>query len=494
MENADLHLLDRKLGAPTEGECFLDIPDSHYHKNVEGFSSSALKEYYKDPEYAFSERVRGIADRKPFDEKKKSNFRFGRAVHCAVLEGETPFRQRFPVFGGAQKKGELWEKMKMSHPEALTEDNILTKKEFQDTLDLALVVKPQFDSLFVGRSIIAVFPEISFRMTYASGISFKVRCDFLYIENVNGQLCFRILDLKTCSFAPSSGIDVAFTTSKLGYDLSGVMYYKVVRDCLARPQIVQQLGLQGVISPEGTFELFWVGKESGTTGLHYLLPSQNADGVTWENLGVAKILAALNGYQQMTLRLQNECKHFNQDYQQVQTRRVIAMGVNPVAKEKWVLQDLAGALTPEPYVNLLPSEHEIARQTQQIFKRPLKPTREKPKNEKKNPPAAEKAPAANGVGSWKFTLPTQNAPAQSQAAPASDSSGTKPPATHVDSGGPQDGVVQIPAETLAKYKRKAEFKKFMDNNHPEVSAKIFWDNNNLKQVRTQLKQLGVTKS
>ena len=471
MQAADIHLLDKKLGVPSAGDCFLDISDSVYHQKLEGFSSSALKEYFHDPEHAFSHRVRGLADKEPHGPTTLKAFRVGRAIHCAILEGDAPFKQRFPIFGGAKKTGKIWEDMKTAHPDALAEDNILTKAEAAEVMDITSTVKPQFDALFTNRNIVALYPEASFVMVYGSGIQLKVRCDLLYIEEINGILYFRILDLKTCSFAPTNGFQVSMTASRLCYDLSAVMYYKVVRDCLSIPSVLQKLGLQTNVNPLGTFEILWVGKESKTTGLQYLMPNQHPESeVSWESLGVAKLLAAISGYQQMALRLQQECAHFNNDYGTIQTRRTMAMNTPPLSKEKWALKDLAGYVADEtPFSQLMPSEGEIARQSESLFGKPLKVVREKKKEEKTPPPPLPKQ--QDEKPKWSFN--TQTAPINTQLAP-----GTPPP-IHTEKGVlegalPPENLWTLPKEILDKYKRKQDFKKYMKDHWGDQHDKIDW--------------------
>ena len=483
MRQADIHLLDKKLGVPVAGDCFLDISDTFYHQKLEGFSSSALKEYFHDPEYAFSHRVRGLANKEPHSATTLKAFRIGRAIHCAILEGETPFKQRYPIFGGDRKTGKPWEDMKTAHPEALAEDNILSKTEAAEVMSITSSVKSQFDALFINRNIVAAFPEASFVMSYDSGIQLKVRCDLLYIEEINGLLYFRILDLKTCSFAPTNGFQIAMTASRLCYDLSAVMYYKVVRDCLSVPSVLQKLGLQTNVNPMGTFEIFWVGKESKTTGLQYLLPTgpNTESEVSWEALGVAKMLAAISGYQQMALRLQQECAHFNNDYSTIQTRRTMAMNTPPLSKEKWALKDLAGYLMDEtPFTQIMPSENEIARQSESLFGRPLKGNL--PAVVAPTPTPAPTPTSTSAAPKWNFKTLTSATPTT----PVVEVN--NPPPVHTDSSsGEGEGAERwtLSQETLSKYKRKADFKRYMKENWIEQHDLIDWKSN-LKTIKAKI--------
>ena len=293
-----------------------DLPDNDYHEKVPGFSSSTLKEYLKDPATAFKQKVTKQVEKKEPSEISKRAFRFGRAVHCLVLEGVEKFKMNFPVFGGARRAGKAWEEMKETHPKATEEDNILTTDEVLKVEALGEKVSEQYEAHLAnvrsqGLRLFSKFNEISVAVLYKSGLAVKIRCDELLVweSPKNGTFMYEIMDLKTTERSVHSDVDLAFAMDDYGYDLSAVLYANTLYDALfggVVPNIMPDGKTRIPLIPPGLqnapviFSLLWASKPTGLISVQSSLVQATQDAspgtLDWAGTGRTKFLLALHNY------------------------------------------------------------------------------------------------------------------------------------------------------------------------------------------------------
>ena len=308
--------LKQALGPIRSAECNISLSDHEYHNQLEFASSSTVKNYLNDPVLAAQRRVLQTVESKTWDVKARQSMRIGRAVHAYVFEGESIFKQRYPIFTGGRRGTKAWEKFVEENADAEKNDNILSADEADTVFKLGSKGSKAYQGYIQnmpGVNILAQIPECSFYLTYESGLKVKVRADVLFIcqsANNPSQYFFFVMDGKTTRRAITDTTSLSFTIDKLGYDVSGAMYLNTIHECLQQsalwPQLIPGFDVSqwpATIPLWGSFEIFWMSTDTYQCGFQSLmnisddLTSENnawaANGISGYYLGLLKWAAEL---------------------------------------------------------------------------------------------------------------------------------------------------------------------------------------------------------
>lgn len=222
------------MSNPTLG-IFHDIPSSDYHKMPNSFSSTQLKDAFKDPEFFYKKHIAKVVDR-----ETSSAFDIGTYFHTSILEPHKVTAE-CAVFEGI-RRGKEWDAFK----EANKHKAIITKSEHEQALGLVRAVqespvamnrinrsKPEV-SAFIEIAIEGpcIFgPEKTILSKYgwqktdmkpgkkALKLVIKTRADALGDDF--------ILDLKSTTGNAKDEFEMRQKVSYYGYDLSAALYLDV---------------------------------------------------------------------------------------------------------------------------------------------------------------------------------------------------------------------------------------------------------------------------
>jgi len=214
------HLASRKDGA-TPGCYSLRMSDSDYHQAA-GVSSTGLKQMMRSPAHyrAWKERRIGSDD--------TAARRFGRAVHCRILE-PLEWDARYVIWRGKDRRGKDYQQFAAAHPTK----QVLLSEEFSNIDGCAESLLSSADFPFQG---------------YLDGIHLAdgqcvlepARTEFviIWVDELTGITC-RIkldavspepliaVDVKTCGDARPQAF--AADIARLHYDLQAAFYLEGVR-------------------------------------------------------------------------------------------------------------------------------------------------------------------------------------------------------------------------------------------------------------------------
>lgn len=180
---------DKKTQIETPPRWALDVPEAEYHAaSASGshLSSGMLKEFRLCPAH-YRDIVMGTAEKRDSDA-----FRFGRAVHKLVLEGENAFRAAFAVGGPVNgKTGRTFAAGARAFAEWLRENGL--ERHAVLTPEEAAAMRRMRDAALrhgeIARLFAAGWPERTVRADWL-GVACQARLDWLRSDGV-------IVDLKT---------------------------------------------------------------------------------------------------------------------------------------------------------------------------------------------------------------------------------------------------------------------------------------------------------
>ena len=416
------------------------LPEGQYHNELEGFSSSTLKDYLKDPITAFQRRVTGQATEKKLTEDAKRVFRFGRALHCFVLEGVEKFKINFPVFGGKARVGKAWQDMLIANPKAQAADDILTAPECVKVESLGRLVKSQYLQHLAaveaqGQKRHAKFNELSISVEYVSGLKVKIRCDelILWYNPQTQSYFYEIVDLKSTDRSVNLPVDLAFALEDYGYDLSAVLYANTLYDALFAGVPVtgapKGLVIPGLQNPNVFFTLLWASKGSGLTAVQSGIVSANIESsppgvLDWGAMGRTKLILALTNYQREVGKFMNivQGSHTRQDALALRPNYITSM---PIKKHEYLVRDMLAELnqnqlpqfsaaTPEALNAVLEQKWGNEWRGKEDMVRVKEESSEQevvPKKTPPPPPAADPPEETTESNSgWSFNIPPINPP------------------------------------------------------------------------------------
>ncbi len=179
-----------------------------YHGEKNHLSSSNLKLLLKNPEDFYNEKILG--NKKEVSSSTQANFDEGSYAHTLILEPDNV--DEYKIFNGLQKKGEEWEKFKVSNPDKVllsksqkirVENWVKTYGELPEAVELIKGGKPE----------ISLFGELL-------DVPIKVRADYINVDE--GY----IVDVKTTS-SPTDIDNFKYTIESFGYDLSAALYLRM---------------------------------------------------------------------------------------------------------------------------------------------------------------------------------------------------------------------------------------------------------------------------
>lgn len=263
-----------KFGNPTnllpvigerKGELFYDEPFSTYLADREHLNAGGIVNILESPRQYIC-ALAGYGK----EEDEPDHFRFGRAVHMAVLEPQK-FRDAFvvePVFEGRTKKGELtnspncqevkdakaaWYAALPPNPLVLKNDEMDMLLEMIDTL----LEHPQAANMFRnGR------PEVTGRWTHPKyKIKCKIRPDYLTVVEASGKYYF--FDLKTARSAQAGMF--ATDAARLKYHVKMSWYWDGLTAIMGRePEGCALIPVEKSIPSKA--EVFWLNEKDLETG------------------------------------------------------------------------------------------------------------------------------------------------------------------------------------------------------------------------------------
>lgn len=263
-----------KFGTPTEllpkigdrsNELFYDEPFSEYLADREHLNAGGIVNILESPRHYIC-ALAGYGK----DEDEPDYFRFGRAVHMAVLEPQK-FREAFvvePVFEGKTKKGELTtnpncqevKEAKAAWHANLPSDSLVLKDGEMDMLMEmidTLLEHPQASNMFSnGR------PEVTGRFMHPKyKIQCKIRPDYLTVVESEGKYYF--FDLKT---ARSSNAGMFATdAARLKYHVKMSFYWDGLTAIFGRePEACALIPVEKSIPSKA--EVFWLNDKDLETG------------------------------------------------------------------------------------------------------------------------------------------------------------------------------------------------------------------------------------
>lgn len=203
-----------------KNEFSANVPEEKYHTDLSALSRSDVHAYLKTPAHVRARR-QTVYTPQPTSEA----LRFGRLVHCAILEPES-FKDRFviePIFEGYTKKGELTKSLqcqevkekkdawlKNLHPGA-----IITSQE--DMVHLFCMAKSILQNqiarrLFEG----ALFEMTGYYRDPVTGLKCRIRPDMINPDMM------ALIDLKTAKSAEIRQFENSGWNNR--YDLQVAMY------------------------------------------------------------------------------------------------------------------------------------------------------------------------------------------------------------------------------------------------------------------------------
>ena len=247
------------------------------YRKTEHISSSELKESLDDPLYM----VKRVVEERPKEET--SSTAVGSGIHTQLLERDD-FDKTYTFFPGKVRRGKAWDEFKSQNPGK----TILTQREYEEVVEadratagtMASAYKGHLD---MGAKRIEKYSEVSFYLTFSSGVLLKVRPDFLEIfESKDGQKFFVITDLKSTAKSINDSKGLAMAIHDYQYALSAAMYTYCVYQCL-----------QGV---PGYFNLLWYSKKTKMCGLQQNFAQTHRNETEWDNIGMVGFLAGLHTY------------------------------------------------------------------------------------------------------------------------------------------------------------------------------------------------------
>jgi hypothetical protein len=211
----------QRIEGATPGCYALAVSDEYYHRQLEGISASGLKQIMRSPAHYQAWRLGGNPD--------TPARRFGRAVHCYVLERPT-FDARYAVWEEGKRSGNDFKDFAVRHPGK----GILTAEEYARVkrCAAALLSDPRFplrgflEGVPDGNGGYLVEPaRTEFTIVWtdeSTGLTCKVRTDAVSLKKpVIGY------DVKTTGDArPESFVREMV---RLNYDLQAALYCEGIK-------------------------------------------------------------------------------------------------------------------------------------------------------------------------------------------------------------------------------------------------------------------------
>lgn len=221
------------VGEPKKAELFYDESFEFYLKDATHFNAGGVVEMLDSPR----NYIYGVAGYHETPDEEPDYFRFGRAIHMAVLEPDR-FRRHFicePRFEGETEKGEMSTRSKKAKElraewfaDLPADALVLSEKELNILLEIidCLLEHPQASNMFKNGK-----PEVTGRFTHPIyGVNCKIRPDYLTVLP-NGEIYF--FDLKSTRSADARLF--SSESARLLYHVKMSFYWDGLTEIFGRP-------------------------------------------------------------------------------------------------------------------------------------------------------------------------------------------------------------------------------------------------------------------
>lgn len=214
-------VVERIEGA-TPGCYGLVLGEAYYHQQLHGVSASALKQMLRSPAHYKAWREGGNKD--------TAARRFGRAVHCYVLERST-FKHRYIVWDEGDRRGGDYKEFALRH----ADKTVLTTDEYQRVLGCAEALFEATDWPLQGflegaldndGHVVVPPARCEFVIVWedeATGLTCKMRADAMQVQPNS----FIGYDAKTTGDAREEAFSIEI--ERMNYDLQAAHYTEGMR-------------------------------------------------------------------------------------------------------------------------------------------------------------------------------------------------------------------------------------------------------------------------
>ena len=291
------------LGPVHEVKYMPGISDKEYHTQLDGVSSSGLKEYLDDPVLALQKRVLGTATSAERTERSKVALRVGSALHCAVFEGLEKMAEHYPLFSGSSRKGTTWTKFVKENEEAERFNRILNKADERQVSKMYPYAKKMADEVMMpyyaqGYQLVHTINEAGFWLKLKTLLAMMFKPDTLHLlRRPDGRYLVIISDLKTTDVSVSNDGSLGSAVVRSHYDLSACMY-STLMSMFLRVSDAFGIGCQDV---QVIFNLVWISKSTLQLRYHTLYNTWGDS--EWDTGGRARFLGALSNYYEQAYSL-----------------------------------------------------------------------------------------------------------------------------------------------------------------------------------------------